>query len=120
MYYPFFLLFMVKNKTANTSENAEKTFQTDTLKQKKLDEKKITFPISDCVSFRLFSEADTKTMLSKFIQLCLKYFITSLATLCITILSRLLKHRDQLLKESRRGLRLQISSLKYQLYIFCI
>lgn len=34
MYYPFILLFMVKNKTANTSENAEKTFQTDMLKQK--------------------------------------------------------------------------------------
>lgn len=34
MYHPFILLFVVKNKTDDTSENAGKTFQTDMLKQK--------------------------------------------------------------------------------------
>lgn len=47
---------------------------------------KFTFLISKCVYFRLFfSKADTKILLSKFIQLCLQYFLTLLATPLFTL-----------------------------------
>lgn len=55
---------------------------------------KFTFLISKCVYFRLFflrlfflkpGQADTKILLSKFIQLCLQYFLTLLATPLFTL-----------------------------------
>lgn len=58
-------------------------------------------------------------MLSKFKELYLKYFITLLVAPMLLYVPRLLKHRGHL-KEPHHGLSLQISSLKYQLYVFCI
>lgn len=82
--------------------------------------KKITFFISEYVSFRLI-------FLRQIIKLCYlnsNNYISNILLLCwlpfLLYIPRLLKHRSHLLKEFHHCLSLQISSLKYQLYIFCI
>lgn len=82
---------------------------------------KFTFLISKCVYFRLFFVRQIR----KFCYLNSYNYVYNIFLLCwllpfLLYVPRLLKHRDQLLKESHCGLRLQISSLKYQLYLLCI